>query len=205
VTGRWHDVARQARILARNVRVSRRLRGAAGLAARRAGLEAVYHATNRLLASLGVDYWLVYGTLLGYHREGRLLDGDRDVDFGAHEREYARIWEARHALPADCRMVDTSRNHFGPKLYVVCRAWEADIYFYRDDGLTLQSWERSGNPGDVAPFARHVVYPLRAVTFLGETTRIPADAEAYLRHTYGYIGPNAERDPATGYWREKTT
>jgi hypothetical protein len=201
--GRLHDALRQARVLARNVRYSRRLRGRAGLDAQRAGLEAVYRATNSFLARLGVEYWLVYGTLLGYHREGRLLEGDRDVDFGAHEREYARIWQARDLLLPGCRMYDTSHKHHGPKLYVVHRGWEADIYFYRDEGGRLQSWEKSRNPGDMAPFPREFVYPLRAVTFLDEPTRVPHYAEAYLVHTYGYIGRDAVRDPKTGYWRPK--
>lgn len=203
MTSRVHDALRQVRVLARNVRYSRRLRGRAGLDARRVGLEAVYRATNRFLARLGVEYWLVYGTLLGYHREGRLLEGDRDVDFGAHEREYPRIWQARDRLPPGCRMYDTSHKHHGPKLYVVQRSWEADIYFYKDADGRLQSREQSRNLGDMALFPRGFVYPLRAVTFLGEPTHVPRNAEAYLVHTYGYIGRDAVRDPKTGYWRPR--
>ncbi len=200
MTGPLHDVLRQARVLARDVGVSRLVRGRGRLDAIRAGLEAVYRGTNRFLAGLGVEYWLVYGTLLGWHREGRLLEGDRDVDFGAHEKEFPRIWAARGSLPSGFRMHDTSGNHYGPKLYVVHRGWEADIYFYRDTGDRLQSWEKSRNLGDMAPFPRAFVYPSRPVEFLGEPTRVPADPEAYLVHTYGYIGRDAVRDPTTGYW-----
>ena len=196
-------MTRRLRVLAREARHSRVVRGDGRADAVRAGLEAVYRGTNRFLHDLGVRYWLVYGTLLGYHREGRLLEGDRDVDFGAHEHEYARIWRARAMLPAGFRMYDTSRKHHGPKLYVVHRSWEADIYFYRDaDGL-LQSYEKSRNAGDMAPFPRDFVFPLRAVTFLGEPTTVPCRPEAYLVHTYRYIGRDAVKDPKTGYWSPK--
>jgi hypothetical protein len=187
-------------VLGRNVRYSRLVRGRRRAEAMRAALEPVYRATNRFLLALDVEYWLVYGTLLGHHREGGLLAGDRDVDFGAHEREYPKIWSARARLPPGFRMYDTSRNHYGPKLYVVHRGWEADIYFYKDAGGLLQSYERSRNLGDMQPFPRTFVYPRRRTTFLGETTYVPHDAEAYLVHTYRYIGPNAVRDPLTGYW-----
>jgi hypothetical protein len=187
-------------VAARDARHSRLVLGARRIEAIRRGLEAVYHGTNRFLRELGVEYWLLYGTLLGMHREGRLLDGDRDVDFGAHEREYPRIWQARHALPAGFRMVDTSANHHGPKLYVVHRGWEADIYFYRDaDGL-LHSHLKSRYIAETAPVPRGFVYPLRPAAFLGEPTTVPNDVLACLVHTYRYIGRDAVMDPATGYW-----
>lgn len=203
MTGRLHDVWRQARVFARGVRYSRLVLGDRQNDAIRSELEAVYRATNRFLRSLGVEYWLVAGTLLGYHREGGLIVGDRDVDFGAHEKEYQRIWQARGNLPPDFRMYDTSRKHYGPKLYVVRRSWEADIYFYQDASGLLQSYVKSDDLGEMAPFRREFVYPLRPATFLGEPTTIPHDAEAYLVHTYGYIGRAGVRDPKTGYWAPK--
>jgi hypothetical protein len=203
MSARLQDLRRRVRVWTRDARYSRLVLGDRRVRAIRAELETVYRATNRFLRSLGVDYWLVYGTLLGYHREGRLLDGDRDVDFGAHEKEYPRIWQARRALPAGFRLYDTSHRHHGPKLYVAYQSWEADIYFYKDAGGRLQSWETSRNPGDTAPFPRELVYPLRPATFLGESTNVPHDAEAYLVHTYGYIGRDAVRDPTTGYWRPR--
>ena len=169
----------------------------------RAGLEDVYRLTNRFLRDLGVDYWLVYGTLLGYYREGRLLPNDRDVDLGAHEREYPRIWAARNALPLECQMYDTSHKHHGPKLYVSHNGYKADIYFFKDADGRLQSYEKSRNLGDMASFPRRFVYPLRPAVFLGEHTMVPNDPEAYLAHTYHYIGPDAVRDPKTGYWHQK--
>jgi hypothetical protein len=205
MNGRLHDAVRRVRVVAREIRYSRLLRGGGRDAAVRLGLEAVYRETNRVLRGLGVDYWLVQGTLLGHHREGRLLEGDHDVDFGAHEKDHARIWQARTTLPAGFRMYDTSHRHHGPKLYVVHRSWEADIYFYKDDGRSLQSYVNSTDGGDSKPFGREVVYPLRPATFLGEPTYVPHDVEAFLLHIYGYIGRNAVKDANTGYWHPKSS
>lgn len=203
MSGEVHDVLRQFRLLGRHVRYARLVRGHRRTEIVRAELEGVYRATNRLLADLGVEYWLAYGTLLGYHREGGLIAGDWDIDFGAPEREYSRIWAARAALPPGFRMYDTSHRHHGPKLYVERRGWEADIYFYREAGGRLQSCERSRYLNEVTPVPRELVYPLRATTFLGEPTTVPRDAEACLVHTYRYIGADAVRDPLTGYWRRR--
>jgi hypothetical protein len=168
--------------------------------AKRKQLEEVYRVTNRFLYNLGVEYWLVYGTLLGYYRHGQIIRGDQDVDLGAHEKEYHAIWQARDRLPSGFKMYDTSHKHYGPKLYVASRAWEVDIYFYKDQDGQLQSYEKSKNIGDMQPFPREFVYPLTPTTFLGEPTNVPHDTKGYLLHTYRYIGENAVRDPKTGYW-----
>jgi hypothetical protein len=199
-----HDYRRQLRVLLRNIRYSRLVCGSQQVARIRASLAEVYSVTNHFLRSLDVDYWLVYGTLLGCYREGQLIAGDRDVDFGAHEKEYTKIWRARDRLPAGFHLIDTSRRHYGPKLYVVHHGWEADIYFYRDANHQLQSYEKSSNRGDMQPFPKAFVYPLQATTFLGEPTNIPQDARAYLEHTYGYIGKDAVKDKTTGYWRKQS-
>lgn len=198
-----HEVQRHARLLRRHLRHSRWALGAQREAVIARRLTVLFRDVNRYLRGLGVEYWINYGTLLGYHRGGGLLPGDRDVDFGAHEREFQRVWERRAALPPGFSMHDTSPKHRGPKLYVAYEGWEADIYFYEDRGEVLASYERSHNPGDVAPFPRDFVYPRQEVTLLAERTWAPAQIEAWLRHTYGYIGEDAVRDRRTGYWRPR--
>ncbi len=204
MNNKLQDFTRQLRVLRRNLRHSRLLGRQRQQAAIQARLTEVYSVTNRFLYNLQLEYWLVYGTLLGYYRTGEIIAGDRDVDFGVHERHYAQVWAARVALPPGFRMFDTSYNHYGPKLYVEHRGWEADIYFYKDANDQLQSYEKSNNLGDMQPFPRSVVYPRRPATFLGEATYIPQDAHAYLVHTYGYIGSDAVKDRKTGYWRKRS-
>lgn len=203
MAGKLSDYQRKLRVWYREARYSALMTGGRRNELIEARLTHLFRLTNRFLSDLGVDYWLVYGTLLGQYRCNQLIPGDRDLDFGAGERDYQTIWGARHLLPVGLTMYDTSHNHYGPKLCVTWEGWEADLYFYRDDGATLQCYEKSPNIGDRAPFPRTYVYPKRAATFLGEATFIPNDSLAYLTHTYGYIGANAVKDPKTGYWYPK--
>lgn len=172
-------------------------------AAKTAALEILFRTVNAQLRALGVEYALAYGTLLGWHREGRLLPHDLDVDFGAAVEAFPAIWAARTKLPRGFTMHDTSHHHHGPKLYVSYRGWEADIYFYAEENGRLRSLERSRNPGDVAPFPREYFFPRQPAVFLGEPTFVPAQPVALLTHLYRYLGPDAVRDPVTRYFRPR--
>ena len=198
--GRVHDILRQGRVLYRNIRHSHLLTLGHGAARRQARLQEVFRITNRFLRHLQVDYWLVYGTLLGYYRHGDVIRGDWDIDFGVLEQNAGRIWQARAQLPVGFKMYDTSHKHYGPKLYVVCDGWEADLYVHRDANGYLQSLEKSRFISEMTPVPRALVYPLQPATFLGEATSIPHAPLAYLQHLYHYIGEGGRRDMRTGYW-----
>ena len=194
---------RQLRLLRRHLRYGPAGWTRFGQAARLDALATVFRGVNRYLRDLGIDYWLVYGTLLGWHRDGRILAHDYDVDFGAPAACFPRIWESRDRLPAGFTLRDTSPRHHGPKLYCEYRGWEADIYFFREMDGQLCSTERSRNPGDMKPFPRDYFYPRQSTTFLGEATWVPAKSTGYLEHIYGYLGPDAVRDPETRYFRPR--
>ena len=46
----------------------------------------------------GVRWWLMHGTLLGAHREGNIIQGDDDIDYGIWEEDYKDLvsHEARY-------------------------------------------------------------------------------------------------------------
>jgi len=201
VSNRLQDIRRTVRLLYRHIRFFRPWQRENR--ARLKALAVLFTVTNRYLRKMGVDYWLAYGTLLGYHRERRILPHDTDIDFGAHKKAFDRIWKERKNLPPGFTMYDTSYRHHGPKLYIAYQGWEADIYFYEDTGSQLRPYERSRFPGESTPFPRDYVYPLEPATFLGTKTRVPSQARALLVHHYRYIGANAVRDKKTGYWHPK--
>jgi len=37
--------------------------------------------TDKILRAAGVPYWISFGTLLGFYREGGVIQGDNDLDF----------------------------------------------------------------------------------------------------------------------------
>jgi hypothetical protein len=197
------DLRRNLRLLVRHARHGRASFGARESVGKTAGLTAVYRGVNAHLRGLGVDYALAYGTLLGWHRSGGILPHDRDVDFAAPATAFPAIWNSRGKLPPGFTMHDTSHRHGGPKLYVSHGGWEADIYFYAETKGQLLPFVHSTDPGDSVPFPREYFFPPRPATFLGEATFVPAQPVALLEHLYRYIGPNAERDPVTRYFRPR--
>ncbi len=189
---------RQLRLLGHRVRLAGRRDAVRGPA-----LAALFRGVNAWLRAVGTDHWLAYGTLLGWHREKAILPHDTDVDFGAPLAAYEILRYAGGRLPPGFVLRDSSHRHHGPKLYVTHAGWEADLYFYAESDGRLRSTERSRNPGETEPFPRALVFPLAAGTLLGEAVSLPAQPEALLRHHYGYLGPDAVRDPVTRYFRPR--
>lgn len=159
--------------------------------------------TNFFLKQLNVKYWLDAGTLLGYYRDSEIIKGDKDIDFGVHEKDYSRIWQARELLPAGFTLYDTSYRHYGPKLYITYEGWEADLYFYKYEGNRLHPYVKEAFCY-CQPFPTDYIYPLQEAQFLGESTAVPHQVEVYLKHIYGYIGYPAVQDKKTGYWYQKS-
>ncbi len=158
---------------------------------------------NDYLQKLQVDYWVDFGTLLGFYRENDILPHDIDVDFGVEEKDFLKIWEARHKLPAGFTMYDTSFRHNGPKLYISFKGFDADIYFYRDTAGRLQSTEKAQYANEMQEIPRGLIFPLKNTEFLGRPTKVPANVQGYLEFVYGYIGSDAVRNTTTGFWSKK--
>ncbi|MEQ6122443.1 LicD family protein [Reichenbachiella sp. MALMAid0571] len=169
----------------------------------RAILRHAYQVTNNHLQQLNIDYWLDYGTLLGYYREKDILAFDLDIDFGIPECFYSKIWESRHSLPKGFVMYDSSYRHRGPKLYIQYKGFKIDLYFYEDKNEMLANYEITKYPCEVKPLSKEITFPLKKVAFLEASTLVPNQPKAYLEHYYGYIGADAVRDKSTGYWRKK--
>jgi len=166
-------------------------------------LTKLYHVTNDYMKNTGANYWLDYGTLLGHYREGNILMHDADVDFGAHEDEFDKIWSHRQSLPKGFKLYDTSFKHRGPKLYFNYKGFDADVYFYEEKEGTLTSYEDSHFLSERSPFPINLALPVKPTIFLGEDTFEPAEPKLYLEHIYHYLGSDGNRDSQTGYWRKK--
>jgi hypothetical protein len=197
------NLRRQFRLLRRHLRYGPPGWPISDKSAYAAALATLFRGVNQHLLTLGGDYWIVYGTLLGWHREGRILPHDYDVDFGAPVARYREILNSAHLLPEGFTLHDTSHRHHGPKLYIEYHGWEADIYFYTEKDHHLRSTEKSLNPGDTIPFPREYFYPPTPARLLGQPTFVPAQPVAYLEHIYRYLGPDAIRDPVTRYFRPR--
>jgi phosphorylcholine metabolism protein LicD len=198
------ELRRQARLVGRHVRHADARFTVSGRRAKQQALATLFDGVNTFLRSSGCEHWIVFGTLLGCRRENAILAHDKDVDFGAPVEAYPELLAAAASLPPGFELFDTSWKHGGPKLYVAHQGWEADIYFFKEEGGKLSTILSSSLPGDTAPFPREWFYPPSEVEFLGKSTWIPASPDLYLAHTYGYTGADAVLDRNTGYYRPRT-
>ncbi|MBT9583222.1 LicD family protein [bacterium] len=187
-------------VFLRKIRYSRWLAGPQHRHLARAELRRFYVGLNGFLQSLEVDYWLAYGTLLGFHRDSDLILGDADIDFGLRVEDYQKVLDYQHRLPPGYQLIDTSHKHGGPKLYVRCGLFAADLYFYCSQGEHLHIYLNSHYVSDRTPVARHLIQPTQPAHFLGQPTRIPNCSEELLLWTYGYLGSDGRLDPETGFW-----
>lgn len=162
-------------------------------------LEELYKISAQTLNTSGEEFWLDFGTLLGYHRESGIIPHDIDVDFAMHESSYNAIVNLK-AIPKNLKLYDTTSKHNGPKMYFNYKGFDVDIYFYQDLGEKLKSYEKSHFPNERQEIPKELVYPLREIELFGEKGFVPAKTEDYLKFIYGYIGRNGTRDQKTGFW-----
>lgn len=160
----------------------------------------LFELSNRFLQDLDIEYWVNYGTLLGFHRENGIIGHDIDIDFGCHVNHYERILSQVELLHPELSLHDTSHRHNGPKLYMSYKGFDADIYFYREEEDQLFSYEKTDWENYNAPIPKVQVFPTAVFQINEITTRVPARTEAYLETIYGNLAGDAVRNPETGYW-----
>ena len=140
------------------------------------------------LSKVGIDAFLVYGTLLGAVREGRLIGHDSDADLG---------YVSQHESPADV-MLESFRvqrmlaadgyditRYSGAAFKVDVREADGsvrglDVFggFMRQDQLHLMGEIRT-------EFRREWIFPLATATLEGREFPVPADSDRFLAVTYG--------------------
>jgi len=176
------------RILRERDFMSRRTHGAENLKQRvhlsevgdlaRTGLRIAYEA----LDDAGVQGWLTWGSVLGFHREGGFLAHDNDVDI---------------AVPVDAitpAIVDRMANSglhlfretgFAGKIFnrkFLYEGCAVDFYGMEEQGDRYISKSRYGKSCLVYS---HPKLPLMRRSFEGTDAWVPQDSEAYVRHIFG--------------------
>jgi hypothetical protein len=149
---------------------------------RRRALRRMVKDAAAVLDAQGVDYWCDFGTLLGMHREGDLILGDKDADLCALETEKPKLLALGGALAERGLSVREMSRRRG--LLRICddrTPFHVDVYLYARDGQTLRSLLAPGRE-DVP---ERLVSPRAPVPFLGTTLLAPVEAPALLRHRYG--------------------
>jgi phosphorylcholine metabolism protein LicD len=149
-------------------------------------------------------YWLDYGTLLGYVRDGKLLPGDDDLDFGVIVKDGIDI-EAdmkKEDIFLFKRIIVEGKITFEQYRY---KGFRFDVFHYQkvDDNITTNMWlpNHYNMPQHIAykngecSLSETTFKDFRQtidIQFYNCTYKIPSDSDSYLAQHYGvdYMIPN---------------
>ncbi len=164
-------------------------------------------AFNSSMQEAGCEYWADFGTLLGLHREGRLLKHDFDIDFSMMKENYSE--KIKECLKKNGFHLHKEYYAFGE---LVEQGWRwkgvyVDLFMYqrRDDKIFYYSFytekevKETKINEDTYRFsgldARSILVPeVKPVLqdFGGVSVMAPADRDAHLKLMYGknYMVPD---------------
>jgi hypothetical protein len=141
---------------------------------------------QQALSAAGQKVFLVSGTLLGFAREGKILDHDKDLDVGVIGWE--QQFQVLQAILECGRFRIHLRHVRADKTYhIPIRHMDTgisiDLFVYHREGGKLVTGVQS-NFGYVQKFA-FTPFELKTVSFLGIDLFVPADLELNLAENFG--------------------
>jgi hypothetical protein len=169
-------------------------------------LEQLYNDVTQVLDRYQIPYFLDYGTLLGYFREGELLDHDIDVDISVHSEYQSVLLEALQNLPESYYIRTPPKGDFlkwkrtNIKIKRRRRLGSLDIYLYYPFELDTICQGKACRfnkekviscvpVGDYSQLPTDWFFPLKQSELVigGEKRKcyIPNQTKAYIRHLYG--------------------
>lgn len=138
------------------------------------------------LSEIGHKAFLVSGTLLGFAREGKILEHDKDIDVGVigWERQFDI---AQAILRSGKFSFDPRRLRAGKAYHLVVQHMKTrvgiDIFLYHRKGEKLVTGVEA-NFGYTQNFA-FTPFELKEVTFLGVDFFVPSNVELNLAENFG--------------------
>lgn len=161
---------------------------------------------TKLVKPYDIEYFLCYGSLLGYHRTGDVIPYDHDVDLCMNEKDFDRLANFESKRPF---LFNDQRPHLiiqrnvskGRALRRACNGtWVTnkvdpcsilspparvilglynflDVYLFRADNRFVE------NPN--LSFDRRDIYPVRQCLFMGVESRCPHNTTSLLISMYG--------------------
>lgn len=135
---------------------------------------------------IDLKFFLVSGTLLGYEREGKLLDHDKDIDIGVigWEKQYdiCLALQKSNKFTISAHFLKGHTSHYIPIQHNATGSW-IDIFIYFDQGDKLVTGVDFFF-GYRQTFA-FTPFELKPVNFLGVDMYVPSDADLNLTENFG--------------------
>ena len=143
---------------------------------------------REVLVSLNITFWLTDGTLLGYYRDGEIIEHDIDADLGLYIDDYSDdIIPAFRRAGFDVKYVLGEKKQ-GLEVSFVREGVRVDLFFfYREGGRVWHGAWEGIDKGRKRNLIKYYYDPfdLKEVEFLGSRFNIPADTQKYVQTKYG--------------------
>jgi phosphorylcholine metabolism protein LicD len=130
-----------------------------------------------------IEYWIDFGTLLGFYRQGDFLETDPDIDIGVKREEQDKVIELMKEVSKYFKVITRVENGYlaGYKIYYE-DTW-IDIAFYFKCGnkrlWTISQWEQ------VMVFDEKYFEDLQDLEVKGVHFKIPNHIEELMVLKYG--------------------
>ncbi len=133
---------------------------------------------KKILDNLGIEFFLMLGTLLGAIREKDFIKGDIDIDLGIFGEE--RRDDIRDVL----KKLGIPQNTDNMRVISIKGDVMIDIYFFVKRGNEMMSFAKSDS---ICP---HYCFPeryakLKKIRFRGDDFLVPGHTKEFLTYIYG--------------------
>jgi phosphorylcholine metabolism protein LicD len=138
---------------------------------------------KRVLDMEGVEFWIDFGTLLGFYRQGDFLETDPDIDIGIKREEQDKVIELMKELGKIYKIQTRVENGYLAGYKIMCEDIWIDIAFYFKCGdkriWTISQWEQ------VMVFDEKYFDNLQDLEVKGVIFKIPNHIEELMVLKYG--------------------
>ena len=144
-------------------------------------------AFKSAMASIGVPFFLAYGTLLGIVRDGDLLPHDKDMDVGLawdvpRNELIKRLITYGFSIPSTTLRATEADRAWQISVVHVETGIAIDLFFFKPDGrILLSGFNHAGQP----LLWSFRAFGLQTIPFLGEQWAAPSPPEQFLEDIYG--------------------
>lgn len=131
-----------------------------------------------------MEYCVFFGTLLGVHREGNLLEMDDDVDIYINSQHKTDIAEILTYLGFNISIDENSFMQGSIEIEGVMAYIDFYLY-YKDGDHSVDDWNFGGRNGEALHVPLNILLPPKDVTIGDIPCKMPQDPDSCCKLLYG--------------------